>query len=513
VDSEDQHHAGAPPLARRADIPLGGATVRPSLRSIEGPLGSATAEPRVMQVLLAFIDAGDTVLTRDDLMRQCWPGMVVGDDSVNRAVAEVRRLARTTGAGFAIETIPRVGYRLAVDAPADDPAPRAPAPTPAQPKLTRRWLIAGGAGAAALGLAGWFGLAARNRAHAASLVIRGRDALLFETPGTDSEAVTALDEAVRLRPDDATAWGLLSFAHGTIIDYAAPDRVATHMRASEAAGRQALRLDPAEPHARLTNVVIRYQLEGWHARERQLRAILRDAPDNVFAMMALFQLLQAVGRARESLLWSEKALEQAPMGPGVHARKGLKMWILGRSSEADLILSRAMQLWPRHPLVWNARLVTLAFTGRSSAALALFASDAVMPPGLAKGPQTLWRTSLPALETRDPAGIARARETCLAIAGNSPGASGSAIMILSALGELDAAYAVAGRFLLDKGPPIRQPQPGGTLWNDPRWRRTQWLFTPAVAAFRADPRYPAFCEALGLTRYWREARIGPDRLD
>lgn len=510
MDSEDQPHAGAPPLARRADIALGGATVRPSLRSLDGPLGSATAEPRVMQVLLAFIDAGDAVLTRDDLMRQCWPGMVVGDDSVNRAVAEVRRLARTTGAGFTIETIPRVGYRLAVEVPSGDIAPAAP--PPAAPKLTRRWLIAGGAGAAALGLAGWLGIAARNRAHAASLVTRARDALLFETPESDAQALPLLAEATRLRPDDATAWGMLSFAHATIIDYAAPDRVATHMRASEAAGRRALRLDPAEPHARLTHVVIRYQLDGWYARERQLRAILRDAPDNVFAMMSLFQLLQAAGRARESLEWTEKALAQAPMGPGVHARKGLKLWILGRPSEADLLLSRAMQLWPRHPLVWNARLVTLAFTGRSSAALALFASDAVMPPGLAKGPQTLWRTSLPALETRDPAGIARARETCLAIAGNSPGASGSAIMILSALGQLDAAYAVAGRFLLDRGTPVHQPQPGGTLWNDPRWRRTQWLFTPAAAAFRADPRYPAFCEALGLTRYWRETGVGPDRL-
>ena len=94
--------SAASPLAHRPDLCLGAATVRPSLRSVEGPDGSITTEPRVMQVLLALADAGGAVLSRDDLMRLCWGGAVVGDDSVNRAVAEIRRLARTTGAGFGV---------------------------------------------------------------------------------------------------------------------------------------------------------------------------------------------------------------------------------------------------------------------------------------------------------------------------------------------------------------------------------------------------------------------------
>jgi DNA-binding winged helix-turn-helix (wHTH) protein len=104
------------PLAYRADFALGDAMVRPSLRMIEGPVARVPLEPRAMQVLLAFADAGGAVLTRDDLIRDCWSGRIVGDDAVNRAIAVLRRAARQSGSSFGIETIPRIGYRLAIDA-------------------------------------------------------------------------------------------------------------------------------------------------------------------------------------------------------------------------------------------------------------------------------------------------------------------------------------------------------------------------------------------------------------
>lgn len=168
---------GTVQLASREDFRLGLATIRPSLRTVEGPQGSAVIEPRVMQVLVAFADAGGAVLTRDDLMRRCWGGSIVSEDAVNRTVAEIRRIARQTGGGFGIGTIPRVGYRLEVrsgavaDAPAAGPqeemtsAPPAHetcTPTPedaAAPGTVNRRRVAGGLAAAALGSAafvlGW----------------------------------------------------------------------------------------------------------------------------------------------------------------------------------------------------------------------------------------------------------------------------------------------------------------------------------------------------------------------
>ena len=100
------------PLARRKEIHLGEAVVRPSLRTVEGPRGSAKGEPRVIQVLVALADARGEVLSRDDLLQRCWEGRIVGDDAVNRAIGEVRRIIATTGAGFEVETVPRIGFRL-----------------------------------------------------------------------------------------------------------------------------------------------------------------------------------------------------------------------------------------------------------------------------------------------------------------------------------------------------------------------------------------------------------------
>jgi hypothetical protein len=39
---------------------------------------------------------------------------------------------------------------------------------------------------------------------------------------------------------------------------------------------------------------------------------------------------------------------------------------------------------------------------------------------------------------------------------------------------------------------------------------TQWLFTPPVAAMRADPRFGKLCDEFGLTAYWRARGVKPD---
>ena len=66
-----------------------------------------------MKVFLLLLDAGGSVVTRDELFGSAWGGVFVGDDSLNRAIARVRKIADETAPGlFEIETIPRTGYRL-----------------------------------------------------------------------------------------------------------------------------------------------------------------------------------------------------------------------------------------------------------------------------------------------------------------------------------------------------------------------------------------------------------------
>src|SRR3954447_12977028 len=104
-------------LAARDGFRLGNVVVCPPTRRLRGPSGSIDVEPRVMQVLVVLADAAGQVVTRETLFNRCWGSVYVGDDSLNRAVAAVRRAAALAGGGFEIETIPRTGYRLTGAAP------------------------------------------------------------------------------------------------------------------------------------------------------------------------------------------------------------------------------------------------------------------------------------------------------------------------------------------------------------------------------------------------------------
>lgn len=66
-----------------------------------------------MQVLIALVEADGAVVSRDDLIQRCWEGRVVSEDAINRCIGQLRRLAKNGDEPcFAIECIPRVGYRL-----------------------------------------------------------------------------------------------------------------------------------------------------------------------------------------------------------------------------------------------------------------------------------------------------------------------------------------------------------------------------------------------------------------
>ena len=125
------------PLGRRVDLALalpfalGSLRVRPNALEVEGPQGVQSLEPRVMQVLVALHQARGEPVSRDDLSELCWEGRIVGEDALNRCVGRLRKtLAAEPRA--AIDTIPKVGYRLRVT-PAERAAPFAPLDAPHDP--------------------------------------------------------------------------------------------------------------------------------------------------------------------------------------------------------------------------------------------------------------------------------------------------------------------------------------------------------------------------------------------
>ena len=96
--------------------------MRPALREVQDGGPPERLEPRVMQALVALSESAGVVISRDALIERCWGGRIVGDDAINRCMTKLRRVGGAHGA-FAIEAIPRVGYRLIVTANTGGPSP------------------------------------------------------------------------------------------------------------------------------------------------------------------------------------------------------------------------------------------------------------------------------------------------------------------------------------------------------------------------------------------------------
>jgi DNA-binding winged helix-turn-helix (wHTH) protein len=503
-------------LAARQDFTIGGVIVSPSARTLRGPGGQVDLEPRVMQVLVVLADAGGQVVTRETLFNRCWGGVFVGDDSLNRAVAAVRLAAEAVGGRFEIETIPRTGYRLTIpngEGHGDDEAAAA-----ARSVTRRRALVAGSAvGVLGAGGAGvWLTRRWREASQFDALMARGdqafRDGTAFENSsiGVNSSPrmIELYEQAVRLRPDSAKAWGLLAYFTSAAAEGASGESLRKLSAQAPEAIRRALELDPKEPYARVGMYLLQGLMFDWAERDRQLRSIIADDPAHLPAMIELMPLLQATGLTRESWLWNERMLKASPFLRPCLVVRAFKLWILGRVREADNVIDRVRSLWPDFEFGSYARLVIFAMTGRASAARALLESfSSFRGDGL-----KVWRTALIALDSRTPEAIERARTACIASARSMPALANDTVMLLGALGLTEDAFAVTEGFLLWRGKLVSTNQGVSKQVDDYSRRMTQWLFIPPLAAMRADPRFAKLCDEFGLTAYWRARGVKPDYL-
>ena len=497
-------------LALRPDVRIGPVLVSPSRRLVEGPGGHEHVEPLIMQVFLLLLDSGGRVVTRNELFDHCWGGVFVGDDSLNRAIAKVRRTGAKVAPGlFEIETIPRTGYRLT--GPILDQLDETPAEERDEDRaFSRRTLIAAGAASlAALGGGGWWlAKSASDERRFDELLKRGREGLEFG--GDGAEPAKYLQQAIAIRPDDAAAQGLLAFAIMGSADNVNKGEGGTVDAAQEAAAIS-LRADPKNVEARLAQIQLERATLDLAGTEDRLRAVLASAPNNIFVMRLLWHLLTSTGRSREALGFVERAISVKPLAAGNNFPLAQLLWITGRTAEADRIIDRAMNFWPTHPYVRFARFTIFAFTGRARTALAMLENPDTRPQAYSPQAVALWRKSLPVLEEQSPSRVTDLRATYVDAVKRNPKVASQAVLVLSALGEVDAAFDIANNLFLFRTPgssssvKVRAPRAGSTSW-----RFTPWLFTPPVASMRADPRFLELCDGIGLTDYWRARGVRPD---
>jgi DNA-binding winged helix-turn-helix (wHTH) protein len=492
-------------LARREDLTLGAARVSPSTRAIRGPGGETTLEPRAMQVLVALVEAAGAVVTRDDLFRRCWGEAIVGDDSLNRAIADIRRAARTVAAdSFEIETVPRTGYRLVVAGGSAAAGQR--------PSSRRRLLIAGGAGLAVAGAGGTWLIGRRRAAsQVEQLIAESDEAMRASSPEGSSRAVELLEKAVALEPRDADAWGRLALAQATMMDWAPPGQAPATLAAVQAAARRALAISTAQPDALAALAILPPIFGDWLAAERRLRGVLAVAPGHRPTLDELAFLLVAVGRSRESAMLRLTFSPREPLHVGHQYRLIYAYWILGRIEDADRACERALQLWPKHPAVWFARLWVLAFTGRAERALA-HVQEVTARPDLPDWMVQTLVLSLTGIAGSRPADVGQAVDRLVGEVTRGPSNAINALLLLNGLGAVDRAFDVAEAYLLEQGPLMASVRwrPGQVGVNDQRRRKTHMLFVPVTSAMRGDPRFETLVDRIGLSAYWRASNSTPD---
>jgi DNA-binding winged helix-turn-helix (wHTH) protein/ATP/maltotriose-dependent transcriptional regulator MalT len=72
-------------------------------------------EPLVFDLLVDLVRHRDRVVTKDELLDRVWPGAIVTEGSLQRAVSLARSALRAGGRAEAIRTYPRRGYRFSAD--------------------------------------------------------------------------------------------------------------------------------------------------------------------------------------------------------------------------------------------------------------------------------------------------------------------------------------------------------------------------------------------------------------
>ncbi len=497
-------------LAHRDPFPLGTSYVEPATRRISVGDLCVTVQPRIMQVLLALVDARGAVVSRDDIARQCWTARFVAEDSLNAAIAELRKAFRSVGSDdVSVETIPKTGYRIV--------APDLDQPVAADGDLhTRRGMgrlvIGGGVVvvAAASGLALW----TRTRSQfnsADDLIARGTQALRQGLPDPDAQGVDAFRRAVEIEPGNAKAWGLLALAWRATAEYAEPARATDARRSAELAARRALAIDARQSDALAALALLVPSFGQWAQAERRLRGVLDVDPTNTFARGAYGTLLMSTGQVAKCLVQLNWLVQRDPWSPNHQFRRIYTLWSDNRLAEMDRAADAAMQSWPRHPAIWFARFWTLVFTDRVAPAMKML-SDSATRPAL----------PAPALRALDLAlralggGNAQQRQAAisanLAASTKSPGQAVTGIMILSKLGEPGHSMQVAQGFLLRRGAlVVEQRHPSGQpSITDQHHRMAMMLWVPATEPLRLHPEFESLCAGIGLVDYWRETGNRPD---
>ena len=116
IEQQAEHEASGNKSVLPTPFALGHWHVVPELNRLKARSTGEVRqlEPRLVKLLCYLAANEDRVLPREELVQELWPRVIVNENSLTRAISELRKQLQSSDSGIAnyIETIPRRGYRL-----------------------------------------------------------------------------------------------------------------------------------------------------------------------------------------------------------------------------------------------------------------------------------------------------------------------------------------------------------------------------------------------------------------
>jgi tetratricopeptide (TPR) repeat protein len=321
-------------------------------------------------------------------------------------------------------------------------------------------------------------------------------------------------EAADRAPRNAESWGALALARLHANYFNSGEAALTEARAAQADARKALALDPANVSAHAALAMAMPPYGNWLASENAMRAVLAHEPAQHEMCIWLSRMLARVGRMREALSALTPVEASFQSNPSVLYWQSYLMWAVGRTTDGDRVIDRALRLWPRTYQVWFSRFWTYAYSGRALQGVRMVENVPGRPPGIPKWNFDLLVHAARALHTKAPVDVDAAQAAITSAAEQGSGFKEIAVELLSALGRVDAALRMADLYFFGSARPgaqIRYSQEQGA-YSDRMRRNTRFLFTPPTVLLRGDRHFQRLVEQIGLVDYWQRSDSRPDYL-
>ncbi len=314
-----------------------------------------------------------------------------------------------------------------------------------------------------------------------------------DNPGATDEMVSALRQVISRAPSFPPAHSALAKYLAYDAAVAPADQAAAFRAEARTEANRALALDRKDADAFVALALLE-PAQNWAGREALLRRAVAANPDWPHANGFLGEVLGETGRIQEAAGYLQTAAAEDQPGQNWQGEAATVLVAAGRTSEADAAYAEMLKLWPDSPDDWFLRLAIREQEGRWDDALAVL-NEPVAAQVLSPADRARTRAWLAAAKTHSPQALAQGKANLMAAASESPAALTVVISDLAAMGDVDDAFKL-----------VQGYQPGLSRTG----ATTAFLFLPATANLRRDPRFLNLAARIGLLQYWRATGHWPD---